>query len=141
MSLEQNKLVARRLLEEVVNTGNVDLLPELVSPDCREANDPAGHSVGLDSMRAHVLGVRQTFSDLHLTVEHQIAEGDWVATRVTGRGTHSGVWLGMLPTGKQVEIIAVNLDRIVDGKIIEHGGAANMFEALLGIGAIKLVTH
>jgi predicted ester cyclase len=47
----------------------------------------------------------------------------------------------MKPTGKKVDITAVNLDRIVNGKIVEHGGAANMFEALLGTGAIKIVTE
>lgn len=140
MSIERNKLVVRRLLEEIVNTGNVELLPELVGADCRESNDPTGHAVGLENMRAHVLGVRTTFQDLHITVEQQIAEGEWVATRITARGTHSGTWMDMRPTGLPVEITGVNLDRVVDGRIVEHGGAANMLEALLGIGAVRIVS-
>jgi predicted ester cyclase len=48
-----------------------------------------------------------------------------------------GEWLGMKPTGKKIEISTVNVDRVVNGKIVEHGSAANMFEALLGAGAIK----
>lgn len=90
-------------------------------------------------MRARVLGVRRTYPDLHITVDQQIAEGDWVATRITARGTHLGSWLNIKPTGKQVVITGVNLDRVVEGRIIEHGGAANMLEALLSIGAVKLV--
>ncbi|MCU0292372.1 MAG: ester cyclase [Thermoanaerobaculaceae bacterium] len=140
MSIERNKLVVRRLLEEIVNTGNVELLPELVGADCRESNDPTGRAVGLENMRAHVLGVRTTFPDLHITVEQQIAEGEWVATRITARGTHSGTWMDMRPTGLPVEITGVNLDRVVDGRIVEHGGAANMLEALLGIGAVRIVS-
>ena len=61
-------------------------------------------------------------------------------TSVTARGTHrGGTWLGMRPTGKPVEITAVNIDRVVDGRIVEHGGAANLLEPLLAIGAIQVV--
>lgn len=140
MNIEDNKRVARRFIEEVVNTGNVERLPEFISPDCRESNDPTGQSVGLDSMRAHVLGVRKTYPDLRIAVEQQVAEGEWVATRITARATHLGDWLGIKPTGKLVVITGVNLDRIVNGLIVEHGGAANMLEALLSIGAVTVVS-
>lgn len=140
MSLEGKKLVARRFLEEVVNTGNVERLADFISPDCRESNDPTGQAVGLESMRAHVLGVRQTYPDLHISIDQQIAEGDWVATRITARGTHLGYWLNIKPTGKQVVITGVNLDRVVNDRIVEHGGAANMLEALLSIGAVRIVS-
>ncbi len=86
-----------------------------------------------------MLGVRQTFPDLQLTVDRQIAEGDWVVTCVTARGTHVGAWIGIAPTGRRVEITAVNVDRVVGGHIVEHGGAANMLEALLSIGAVAVV--
>ena len=86
-----------------------------------------------------MLGVRQTYPDLHLTIDRQVAEGDWVVTQVTARGTHRGSWLGMKPTGKAVEITAVNVDRVVGGRIVEHGGAANSLEALLDIGAVRVV--
>jgi predicted ester cyclase len=59
-------------------------------------------------------------------------------TRVTARGTHEGVWLGMRPTGKKVEMTGVNIDRVVDGLIVEHSGAANTLEPLLEIGAIRV---
>jgi len=45
----------------------------------------------------------------------------------------------MRPTGKAVEIAAVNVDRVVGGRIVEHGGAANSLEALLEIGAVRVV--
>lgn len=139
MVTDQNKAVVRRFLEEVVNTGDVDRLGEFIDPECNESNDPTGRSVGIESMRAHVLGVRQTYADLRITVEQQIAEGEWVATRITARGTHLGEWLGIAPTHKPVTITGVNLDRVIGGRIVEHGGAANMFEALLEIGAIRMI--
>lgn len=85
------------------------------------------------------LGGRRTYEDLHLTVEQQIAEGDWVVTRATARGTHRGEWLGIKPTGKTMEMTVVNIDKVVDGRIVEHGGAANLLEPLLEAGAIRVV--
>jgi len=139
MSTADNKLLVRAYIEEVVNTGDVERLERFIAPDYRETLDTTGQSRGIEAARQHVLGVRSVYPDLQLTVEQQIAEGEWVATRITARATHLGSWLGMGPTGKAVEITGVNLDRVVDGRIVEHGGAANMFEAFLAIGAIRVV--
>lgn len=139
MTSEQNKLVVRRYIEEVANTGNLDRLAEFISPEYVEVYRNTRYPVGLDGARQHLLGVRATYPDLHLTIDRQIAEGDWVVSQVTARGTHRGSWLGMKPTGKAVEFTAVNVDRVVDGRIVEHGGAANLLEPLLEIGALRLV--
>ncbi len=69
----------------------------------------------------------------------QIAEGEWVVTQVTARGTHAGPWMGIAPTGKPVVIRLVNVDRVRNGLIVEHGGAANVLEAMLAIGAVRVV--
>ena len=136
---EKNKLLVRRYIEEVVNTGNVDEIARFISPDYIVPQDETGQDNGIEGAKRHIIGVRQTYPDLHLTVEQQIAEGDWVVTRATARGTHLGNWLGMKPTGKAIEIAVVNIDRVVEGRIVEHGGAANLLEALLEIGAIQIV--
>lgn len=138
MTSKEKKRLVRRYYEEVVNTGDIDRLAEFISPDYVEVHENVRHPTGLDGAREHVLAVRNTYPDLHLTVEHQVAEGPWVVTRVTMRGTHQGVWLGMRPTGKRVEMTAVNIDRVVDGRIVEHGGAANLLWPLLEIGAVRI---
>ena len=138
MSTDANRDLVRRWYEEVVNTGDVTRVAEFIAPEYVEVHQNVRHPVGPEGAREHVLGVRRTYPDLHLTVERQIAEGEWVATQVTARGTHLGVWLGMRPTGKRVEITGVNVDRVVGGRIVEHGGAANVFEALLGIGSVRV---
>jgi len=139
MPTEENKLLIRRYIEEVVNTGNVDDLARFVSPHYIETADKSGKSSGLEGAKRHILGVRQTYPDLHGTIEQQIAEGELVVSRITARGTHLGTWLGMKPTGKKVEITGVNVDRVVDGRIVEHGGAADLLLPLLEIGAIQVV--
>ncbi len=139
MTTDENKLVVRHYLEAIANTGDVDRIAEFISPDYVEVYRGIRYPLGLEGARKHVQGVRQTYSDLHVTVERQIAEGEWVVTQVTVRGTHSGAWLGIKPTGKAVEITAVNVDRVVSGRIVEHSGAANLLEPLLEIGAVRAV--
>ena len=140
MSIEDNKLLIREYIEKVVNTGNVNDIEKYISPDYYEGNKPEGQIVGIEGAKQHILGVRQTYPDLHLTIEQQIAEGDWVVTRITARGTHQGNWMGIKPTGKKVEITGVNIEKVINGRIVEHGGAANTLEPLLKIGAIKVVS-
>jgi predicted ester cyclase len=141
MSTTENKLLIRRLLEEVVNTGNVALVEKYISPVYVEVYGGRRHWIGIEGMKAHILGVRQTYPDLHVAVENQISEGEWVATCIRATGTHTGEWLGMKPTGKRVEFTGVNIDRIVNGLLVEHSGAANMLEPLLEIGAIRIVRN
>jgi predicted ester cyclase len=125
--VDENKQLVRRFYEDVVFSGSLDRLAEFVAPNY------------LQEMKEHLLGVRETYPDGHLTVDQQIAEGEWVVSRVTMRGTHAGgTWLGMTPTRKKVEITGVNVDRVVDGLIVEHGGAANLLEPLIEIGAIRI---
>jgi predicted ester cyclase len=139
MSTEGDKRLVRRYMEEVVNTGDVERLAEFISPDYVEVFNNVRYPAGLEGAKRHVLGVHETYPDLHVTIEQQIAEGDWVVSRITARGTHQGTWLGMRPTGKVLEMTGVNIDKVVDGRIVEHGGAANLLEPLLEAGAIRVV--
>jgi predicted ester cyclase len=139
MKSEENKLLVRRFYEEIVNTGNVDLIEHFLSPDYCEVHDGKRLAVGIDGAKAHTIGVRQTYPDLHITIDQQIVEGEWVVSCITARGTHKGSWLGIKPTGKPVVFTGVNIDRVVGGRIVEHGGAANLLGPLLEIGAIKVV--
>ena len=139
MPIESNKRLVREYYEQVVSTGAVERLPEFIAPAYAEVHEGTVHTMGISGARDHVLGVRRTYPDLRLTVEQQIAEGEWVVTRVLMQGTHRGEWLGIQPTGREVTIRAVNVDRVVNGRIVEHGGAANLLEPLLAIGAVRVV--
>ena len=138
MSTEENKLLVRRYLEEVVNTGNVGRLAEFIASNYVEVYRNVRYPVGIDGAKKHVLGGRETYPDIHVEIELQIAEADWVVTQITARGTHKGTWLGMKPTGRVLEFTGVNIDKVVDGRIVEHGGAANLLEPFLEAGAIRV---
>lgn len=141
MSLEANKRAVRRFYEEVVSTGDVDRIPKFVAAECIETDGITRVHSGVEGMVEHVRGVRGVYPDLRITVERQIAEGEWVASLITARGTHEGEWLGMKPTGEPLVFTGVNVDRVVDGRIVEHGGAANMLLPFLEAGAIRVVSE
>lgn len=133
------KDLVRRYYEEVVSTGDLTRVADFISPDYVEVYDDVRHPLGIEGARQHILGVRRTYPDLTLHVVQQVAEGPLVVSQVLMRGTHAGEWLGIAPTGKHMVVTAVNIDRVVDGRIVEHGGAANLLEPLLRAGAIRVV--
>ena len=116
----ETKATARRFLEEAFNSGNLDVVDELVAPEFvnHDAALPEP-TVGIEAAKASITGYRDAFPDLRLTVEQQLADGELVATRWSARGTHQGELMGMAATGKQATVTGITIDRIVDGRFVE----------------------
>ncbi|WP_165423826.1 ester cyclase [Ktedonosporobacter rubrisoli] len=76
------------------------------------------------------------FPDIQDTVEQQTCDGEWVTTRTTMRGTHTGPFMGLAASGKAVTMMTISLDQIIDGKVVEHFGMADWASALSMIGLI-----
>jgi len=105
-------------------------VPEYVSDKCTIRIGEKIIPIGVEGMQQHLIDVRKTYHDLKMTIIRQYSDGDYVISEFIMEGTHSGEWLGMKPSGKKIRITGVNIDKVEDGKITEHGGAANTFEAL-----------
>lgn len=133
-----NKSIAKRFVEEIINTGNTNNIAEFISENYIDHNDRSGSVTGIEGAISHIQGVRSTYPDLQVSIEQQICDADLVVSRIIGRATHKGEWLGIKATHKPIEIHGVNIDRIKDNKIIEHWGMANSLEALIEIGAFPV---
>ena len=131
-----NKTIVRRYYEELLNTGDISNIENYITDDYEEVHDGVRYKLGINGAREHILGVRQVYPDIKLTIENQISEGEWVATIYSVTGTFKNEWLGIPPTGEKITYTGVNVDRLKDGKIIEHGGAANLLGPLLEAGVI-----
>ena len=118
--LEENKAIVRRFGDEVWNKGNLAAVEELVAPEFVGCGPGERVTRGPKELKRVVARMRAAFPDLHFTVEDEVAEGDRVATRWTGRGTHRGKWRGVAPTGKQVTFTGIAIRRIAGGKIVER---------------------
>ena len=120
MSLEENKAITRRFLDEIFAGGNLELVDELFAPNFVLHDPSVPQEVrGLEAMKQYITMYRTAYPDTHFTVEDQIAEGDEVVTRWTGQGTHQGELMGIAPTGNRVTVTGIEIDRISGGKIEE----------------------
>jgi steroid delta-isomerase-like uncharacterized protein len=120
MTSEQNKTIVRRAFEEPWK-GNLDVIDELIATQYI-GHDPANPEPlrGPAGVKEFISTYRAAFPDARITVEQQLAEGDLVATRWTGRGTHEGELMGISPTGKRVTVSGLTISRLEGGKIVEE---------------------
>ncbi len=135
MSAEENKALVERFVEEFWNEGNTSAADELMAPDA-EIHMPTGEVVDVDGLKGFAGTFRESFPDWHSTFEELVAEGDRVAERWTGRGTHQGELQGIPPTGKRVEVPGSVFYRIVGGKIVEFRGQLDMMGLMQQLGVI-----
>ena len=114
---EQNKAIVRRFFEAFA-ANDQGTLRELFSP-ALTFHHPSG-PVNRDRHLQGISLLTAAFSNIHVTVHDQIAEGDTVATRLTWRGVHSGNFQGHPATNNEFEVSAISIERISDGKIAER---------------------
>jgi predicted ester cyclase len=136
MGTDGDRGVVRRFVGEVLNQGRFDAVAELVLPD------PILRCVGVpgeldrDGHIALMAGLRAAVPDREETAEETVAEGDTVVTRLTGRGTHRGAFMGIPPTGRRVDVESVQIDRFAGGRIAERWLLPATFGLLRQLGAV-----
>ena len=120
---ERNKAVIRRLVEEVLNGGRMEVIDALYAPELA------------DEAKAWIAPFRASFPDTHMEVVDLIAEGDRVVGRFTCSGAHLREWLGHAPTGRRFEAIdEVSIYRFRDGRIVESWGLEDNLGRLQQLG-------
>ncbi len=134
MSTAENKAIDRRFTEEVWNRGNLAVVDELMRADYN-GHDPT-IPTGSAGFKQFVLMYRSAFPDVHLTIEDQMAEGDKVVSRWTAHGTHRGELMGIAPTGKQITVTGINIERIANGKLVEGWSNYDTLGMLQQLGVI-----
>ena len=129
---ETNKAAVRGCFENA-SQGNFDALHAILSPDYVVHPEEAR---GVDGLAEVVQGYRSALADLHVTIEHQLADGDYVATRSTIRGRHDGELMGAAPTGRDVEFAILTISRCRHGRIEEEWELADTVSLLRQVGAL-----
>jgi predicted ester cyclase len=138
---DENKDIALRLFHEVLNAHSLARCDDLYDPNYVPHSLPPGFSPDREGVKQYHSQYFQAFPDMHLSVDYMIAEGDWVAVRYTGTGTHQGDLLGIPPTGRQVTASAVLTLRIVDSRILEDWLDGDKLGLLQQLGAIPSSAH
>ncbi|MDZ7359293.1 MAG: ester cyclase [candidate division KSB1 bacterium] len=133
---EQNKALSRRITEECFNKGNLAVADEFVAANFTDHGAPPGLAPGAEGFKQLVAMYRNAFPDMRITIEDVIAEGDKVVMRWTARGTHKGDLMGIAPTGKTVTVTGIGIDRIANGKIVEHWESFDQMGMMQQLGVI-----
>src|ERR671916_1123228 len=131
MSVEENKAIFRRYVEEIPNQGNLELADEIF--DRYLAHQPDGSTLerGPEDVKRFQRQWRSAFPDIRISIEEQIAEGDKLVNRITIRGTHKGAFRGMAPTGKEIELKGVTIFRFSpEGKVVETWDSYDQFSLM-----------
>jgi len=135
--LSEYKAAARAVFD-VWSTGETERLDGLIAPDVvhHDPYDPHG-AEGLVGMKRTINLNRSAFSDMRLTVEDQVAEGEKVVTRWRGEMTHTGELAGGAPTGRRITITGITIDRFENGKIVEAWRSMDTLALLRGVGTLE----
>jgi len=133
---EENKAIARRFVDEVLNNQNLAALDELVAENFVELDPLPGQEQGREGLRQILAMFFAAFPDFHWTTEEEAAEGDKHWSRFTWRGTHRGDFLGIPPTGNQVVVNGVVIDRFVEGVMVDSRILMNELSLMQQLGVI-----
>lgn len=125
--------------ETIISENQIERIGEFVSPECCVKMGEKRIPIGIDGMKEHIKATKQTYPDYRMKIIRQFCDGDYVISEFIMEGTHRGEWIGMKPTGKRLVFTGVDIDKVVDGLIVEHGGAVNTFETLLEAGMIGAI--
>jgi steroid delta-isomerase-like uncharacterized protein len=136
MTIEENKALVRRFVDEVQSAGNIDAIDELCSPEFVNHSAPSGMPPNREGVKQVTAMFRQAFPDSYFTVEDMIAEGDKVATHKTFHGTHEGEFMGMPPTGRRVSMELIDIVRISEGRVVEHWSMGDNLGMMQQLGVI-----
>jgi predicted ester cyclase len=122
MSADPKQTVIR-LIEDVINGGDLDLIDELFAAEM------------VDAARRWIAPFRGSFPDVEMRIVELIAEGEKVAGRFECSGTNLGEWRGQPPTGRRFERVdEVYFFRVVDGRIADAWGLEDTRSRLRQLG-------
>jgi predicted ester cyclase len=123
MTVEQNKLLIQRLVEEAVNQGHSDVLAEVADGEFAQA------------ARQWVGPFREAFPDFSMEIVDLVAEEDKVAAHFRCSGTHLGEWMGRPPSGRRFQDVdEIYIFRVRNGKLTDATGVEDNLSRMRQLG-------
>ena len=136
MSVEENKAVIRRYIEELWGQGNMALEDDLLDRSLVDHNPSPGMTPDYAGHHQILTIFRAAFPDIRMTLDDLVAEGDRVVDRWTARGTHTGEFGGIPATGRPVAVTGIDITRLENGKIVEIWHQEDIIGLMQQLGAI-----
>jgi steroid delta-isomerase-like uncharacterized protein len=136
MTTGDNKAVVRRFFKAFAANDQA-AMKEVLAPDLAAYTHIGPGPVNREALLQGINGWNATFKDTHFTIEEQIGEGEKVVTRTTMKAVHSGGdFQGLAPTGKEVAVSGITINRVQDGRIVEHRVNSDFLGLMQQLGLI-----
>jgi steroid delta-isomerase-like uncharacterized protein len=136
---EENAEIGRRWTEEALDSHNLDLLDAFVSPDLIHHAGAFVDEVGRDALKRDLAALIAGFPDFRFTADVIVADDDGAAVRWTGRGTNTGEFQGIAPTGKAIVFTGINVYHIICGQIVEGWSEPDTLGLLQQLGVVPAI--
>ncbi len=121
--MQDGKAIVIRLIEDVMNGGDLDAIDEIYDPAL---------SAGA---RRWIEPFRTAFPDVHMETIEMVAEGERVVARFRCSGTQLGPWRGHEPSGKRMhDIDEVSFFTVREGRIVEAWGLEDTAKRMRQLG-------
>jgi len=133
---QQKNIAAQQKFGEAVNSGNLSMLRDIVTPDAVDHDPAPNQGNGPEGFIAYFTELRTAFPDLKIAVDHMVADDDNVAFAYTVTGTHDGPLMGFAPTGRKISARGMQITRFENGKQVERWGSSDQLGILQQIGAM-----
>ena len=131
---EQNKILARRFYDEILNGRKMDVADEILSADYI---DHSATAPGSENFKTYFAMITSAFPDIKVTVEDLFTDEDKVAARLTVHGTQLGSFRGFPPTGIQATWAGIDILHVSNGLIIERWSERDFLSMLLQLGHVQ----
>ena len=126
-----------RHMYDLLSAGDVDGLGDLLADDFVDHEETPGFAPTKEGVKAFFRMYISAFPDLRLEAQDVLASGDKVVARARATGTHQGEFMGMLATGKSVDVQFIDIMRFADdGLVHEHWGVFDALAMMQQLGAI-----
>ena len=142
--IERDMATVRSLIDQVINSGNIDLCGRYLAADRIDHQDygmPEGMADGHDGFRRVLGGFTEAFPDLHLTIQFMVGDGKKLVAYIETTGTHIGTFMGAPATGKRFKANGTDIFEFNEaGLISHHWGTFDVLGVMLQLGMIPTAT-
>jgi steroid delta-isomerase-like uncharacterized protein len=131
-------IAAQKHLAENLNAGNIDVAMETFAVDALDHDPAPDQGPGREGFRAFFTALTTAFPDAHIEPARLVADDEHVSVAYTLTGTHRGVFHGVEPTGRTIEVRGMQIGRFENGKIVERWGASDELGILKQLGVDRV---
>lgn len=117
MAEQPVETLVRRFWNEVIGRWDEAAARELVTEDFAWRGSLGAESTGLRGLLQYAAAARLALPDLSVTLDESAVAGHQLWARLTFRGTHSGLLLGVPATGRQVAYVGMGVHDVRDNRL------------------------